>query len=135
MLDTSLCGVKQRALAWSTSLCLVVALFGCDSSMIVRVIKQGTDGTNEFWVCDGGTAQQCGGVQEGDIDPAGYQKRLQVVTPPAQCTHGTVAAMDIVIDKGKVVRVRYECGLPPAPTGLPPSALPSPAAPGSSRAN
>jgi hypothetical protein len=129
MLNPSLSGVKRRALVWSASLCLLLALVGCERSMIVRVIRQGTDGTNEFWVCDGGAAQQCGGEQEGDIDPKGYQKRLQVLAPPAQCTHGTVATMDIVIEHGKVVRVRYECGLPATPTGLPPSSVLSPAAP------
>lgn len=117
--------VKYRALAWATSSCLVFVLLGCNPSMVIRVVNQGTDGNSEFWVCDGNTAQQCDGEQQGDIDPAGYQKRLQVVAPPAQCTHGTASVMDIVIEQGKVVRVRYECGLPDTPTGLPPSTIPS----------
>jgi hypothetical protein len=125
MTDTSPSGVRRRALAWCTSMCLVMLLCGCDTSMMLRVVNQGIDGNGEFWVCQHNTAQQCEGEQAGDIDPAGYQKRLQVVAPPKQCANATVAAMDIVIEKGQVMQVRYECGLPATPGGLPPSAVPS----------
>jgi hypothetical protein len=33
--------------------------------------------------------------------------------------------MDVVIKAGKIARVRYECGLPDTPTGLPPSTAPA----------
>jgi hypothetical protein len=135
MINARFYGVKRQSLAWSTSFCLVMALCGCDRSMIVRVVMQGTDGTNEFWVCDSAIAQQCDGEREGDIDPKGYQKRLQVVAPPAECTHGTVAAMDIVIDRGNVTRVRYECGLLDTPTDLPPGSALPPGAPESPSTN
>ena len=121
MTHPNLDDVKRQGLAWFTSLALLLALAGCDSASIVRVINQGTDGNGEFWVCEGGAAQPCRGEQQGDIDPRGIQKRLQVVAPPSQCSHGVAASMDIVIDKGDIVRVRYECGLPASPTGLPPS--------------
>ena len=124
MTDRRLCGTGYRAWVWVIPSCLILTLCGCET--IVRVVNQNTDGTNEFWVCEGDTTTSCRGERLGDIDPAGYQKRLQVVAPPKECTHGTVAAMDIVIERGKIVRVRYECGLPPQPTGLPPSTLPSP---------
>ncbi|MDH3602194.1 MAG: hypothetical protein OEU26_21490, partial [Candidatus Tectomicrobia bacterium] len=51
--------------------------------------------------------------------------RLQVVAPPAQCTHRRAAVIDVVVKAGKISRVRYECGLPDTPTGLPPSTAPS----------
>jgi hypothetical protein len=48
-----------------------------------------------------------------------------VIAPPTQCTYGRTAIMDVVIKSGKISRVRYECGLPDTPTGLPPSTAPS----------
>ena len=118
-------GLTYRTVAWSASIGLILMLLGCENAMIVRVINQGTDGNSELWVCDGGSAKQCRGEVKGDIDPKGFQKRLQLVAPPEQCTHGRTYAMDIVIEASKISRVRYECGLPGAPTGLPPSRLPS----------
>jgi len=102
MIDTSPYDARKRVLAWSVSLFLVMTLVGCNTSMIIRVVNQGTDGNSEFWVCDGSTAQQCHGERQGDIDPAGYQKRLQVVAPLGQCTNQTVATMDMVIEKGTI---------------------------------
>ena len=117
--------ITYRALLWSAGICLVMALVGCNSSTIIRVINQGTDGNNEIWVCDGGSAQECRGEQQDDIDPEGFQNRLQVVAPPSQCTDGRAAIMDVVLEAGKISRVRYECGLPDTPTGLPSSTAPS----------
>jgi hypothetical protein len=125
MIDTSPYDARKRVLAWSVSLFLVMTLAGCTPSIIIRVVNQGTDGNSEFWVCKGSTAQQCRGERQGDIDPAGYQKRLQVVAPPGQCTNQTVATMDIVIEKGSISQVRYQCGLPATPGGLPTSPTPS----------
>jgi hypothetical protein len=100
-------------------------LVGCNNATIIRVMNQGTDGNSEIWVCEGGSAQQCRGEQQGDIDPEGFQKRLQVVAPPTPCLHQRTAVMDVVIKAGKIARVRYECGLPDTPPGLPPSTAPA----------
>lgn len=118
-------GVKHRTLTWAVGICLVIMLVGCNNATIIRVINQGTDGNSEIWVCEGGSAQQCRGEQQDDLDPKGFQKRLQVVAPPTQCSHQRTAVMDVVIKAGKISRVRYECGLPDTPTGLPPSTAPS----------
>lgn len=124
-------GVKHRGRIKSwvparfAGLCLILMLVGCNNATIIRVINQGTDGNSEIWVCDGGSAQQCRGEQQNDIDPKGFQKRLQVVAPPAPCPHKRTAVMDVVIQAGKISRVRYECGLPDTPPGLPPSTVPS----------
>lgn len=117
-------GFRYRTLIWLVSIGLALMLLGCDNALIIRVINQGTEGNNNIWVCDGGSAEQCRGENKGDIDPEGFQKRLQVVAPPKECEHGRTYTMDVVIEAGKISRVRYECGLPDVPTGLPPSGLP-----------
>jgi hypothetical protein len=104
----------------------MLMLVGCDDTMIIRIINQEAEGNNEVWVCDGGSAESCRGERKDDIDPEGFQKRIQVVAPPEQCTQGRTRVMDIVIQAGKVLRVRYECGASDTGSGLPPSPLPSP---------
>ncbi len=117
-------GFKYRTLTWSVGISLTLMLLGCNNALIIRVINQGTEGNNEIWVCDGGSAEPCRGEKKGDIDPEGFQKRLQLVAPPVECTHGRTHAMDVVIEAGKISRVRYECGLPDVPSVLPPGGLP-----------
>lgn len=121
----------ERRTGWIVlaSTCLgAMSLAGCGGTKILTVMQQNADGNSEIWVCPGGKAEGCRGEREGDIDPAGYQHRLYVVSPPKECVNGT-ATLDIVIKGNDVERVRYECAQPPEPTGLPPS-VSSPAAGG-----
>jgi hypothetical protein len=103
-----------------SALLTAIAVSGCSGTKILTVKQMNLDGNSEYFVCEGGTAAGCRGEREGDIDPAGFQQRAQVVSPPRECQFG-VANMDIVLDGATVQRVRYECAQRPLPTGLPPS--------------
>lgn len=92
---------------------------GCTKVITVAIPE--ADGNRDYWVCEGGEAESCRGELEGDTDPAGYQHRMLVVSTPSQCPNG-VATMDIVVRRGSVKRVRYQCAQRGVPTGLPEAA-------------
>lgn len=115
--------------------CAVLAFVtstACGGTQILTIKQTNLDGNSEYWVCEGGTAKVCAGEREQQLDPAGYQARSEVHSPPKECVNGA-ANIEVVLDGSEVKRVRYECAqaplAPPAPTGLPAGAPTSPAPP------
>ena len=104
----------------------------CGGTKIITIKQTNLDGNSEYWVCEGGTAKTCGGERDQQIDPPGYQDRVEIHSPPEGCLHG-VATLDVVLEGSEVKRVRYECAQPPlatpAPSGLPTGAPSDSAAP------
>lgn len=104
-------------------LCLLCG--GCyRGTKLVSVTFTDRDGSSEYWVCparDGKRAAPCRGRLDGDVEDTDYDPNLDVLAPPAECPDG-VARMELVVRRHRVLRVGYECALPRAPTGLPPSA-------------
>lgn len=69
-------GFKYRTLTWSVGISLTLMLLGCNNALIIRVINQGTEGNNEIWVCDGGSAEPCRGEKKGRHRPRRLPKAL-----------------------------------------------------------
>jgi hypothetical protein len=123
------------------SACGCLASIACSGTKIITNKHTNLDGNSEYWVCEGHSAKKCAGERDGQIDPAGYQARVEVHAPPKECVNGA-ANMEVVLDGSEVSRVRYECAQPPLPAsggsggsgGLPPSAG-LPASAGSAGAN
>jgi hypothetical protein len=115
-----------------------LAATACGGTTQILTIKHtNLDGNSEYWVCEGATAKTCAGEREQQLDPPGYQGRVEIHSPPKACVHGA-ANIEVVLEGSEVKRVRYECAqaplVPPAPSGLPagaPStAVPEPTVPG-----
>ncbi len=102
--------------------CACLASIACSGTKIITIKQTNLDGNSEYWVCEGHTAKKCGGERDGQLDPAGYQARVEVHSPPKECVNGA-ANIEVVLDGTEVSRVRYECAQPPlVPSGLPASA-------------
>jgi hypothetical protein len=108
--------------------CGCLTSIACGGTKIITIKHTNLDGNSEYWVCEGHSAKKCAGERDGQIDPAGYQARVEVHAPPKECVNGA-ANMEVVLDGSDVTRVRYECAQPPLPAGgggagggLPPSA-------------
>lgn len=119
-----------------TSVGLVVG--GCSANTKIITLKQtNLDGNSEYFVCEGGEGKTCHGERAGEMDPSGYQARVEVHSPPTGCANGA-SDIEIVLEGSDVKRVRYQCSqkllTPPCPSGsaggpgTAPSGLP-PAAP------
>jgi hypothetical protein len=91
--------------------CFAIA---CGTTKIITIKHANLDGNSEYWVCEGHSAKNCAGERDGQLDPAGYQGRVEVHAPPEQCVNGA-ANIEVVLDGSEVTRVRYECAQPPLP--------------------
>src|SRR5688572_25587725 len=94
--------------------CGGLACIACGTTKIITIKHTNLDGNSEYWVCEGHSAKKCAGERDGQLDPAGYQGRVEVHAPPKECVNGA-ANIEVVLDGNDVTRVRYECAQPPLP--------------------
>jgi len=90
----------------------------CVGTKIITIKHTNLDGNSEYFVCEGGEGKTCGGEREGQMDPDGYQDRVEIHSPPKGCINGA-ATIEVVLAGSEVKRVRYECAQPPLSGGLP----------------
>ena len=121
---------------WGLVASVLFVIGGCSANTKIITIKQtNLDGNSEYFVCEGGEGKTCHGEKAGEMDPEGYQARVEVHSPPTGCANGA-SDIEIVLEGSDVKRVRYQCAhkpltapLPSGSTGSPPPSGLPPAAP------